>query len=411
MGLPRHRQEQEKDTNRNSETAAHVGRNVNETLDKLHSNPAHYAGYSSSGNLSRAAKPNYSRKDVVCWLCSQDAYTLHRPVQQKFPRLHYNVTNVDDHWEADLIELRNLRSYNDGYCYLLTVIDVLSKFAWVELLRDKTTAQVLRAFQRMLSRSGRQRPVYLQTDKGKKFIAHPLQKFLKEKGICFRVARNPDVKAAVIERFNRTLKERMWRYFTHKNMKRYLDVLQDIVHAYNHTPHSSIRMKPADVTVENANIARKNTWHRWKKQQAKAAKYSVDDLVRVSRAKAAFEKRYKAKWSEEIFRIHRVLEWRDPRVYELSDLADEVIDGIFYEQELAPVVKNLQEETFIVDRVIKSKGRGRNRQLLVSWQGYPSKFDSWIPASRLTTLAQGDDNDGDNDDDNGETFFRSSPEQ
>ncbi|XP_020298734.1 uncharacterized protein LOC109862969 [Pseudomyrmex gracilis] len=367
MGLPRHRQEQEKDTNRDSETASHVGRNVNKTLDKLYYNPAHYAGYSSTENLSRAAKPNYSCEDVVRWLRSQDAYTLHRPARRKFPRLHYNVTNIDDLWEADLIELRNLRSYNDGYCYLLKIIDVLSKFAWVELLRDKTSAQVLRAFQRVLSRSGGQRPVYLQTDKGKEFIAHPLQKFLKEEGIpcgyCARVQ----------------------------------------------MPHFSIRMKPADVTMENANIARENTWHRWKKQRAKAAKYSVGDLVRVSRAKAACEKGYEAKWSEEIFRIHRVLEWRNPRVYELSDLADEVTDGIFYEQELAPVVKNLQEETFIVDRVIKSKGRGRNRQLLVSWQGYSSKFDSWIPASSLTTLAQG--NDSDNDDDNGGTLFRSSPEQ
>ena len=110
--------------------------------------------------------------------------------------------------------------------------------------------------------------------------------------------------------------------------------------------------------------------------------------MHVSRAKVAFEKGYEAKWSEEIFRIHRVLEWRKPHVYELRDLADEVIDGFFYEQELSPINKNLQEGEFIVDRVIKSRGRGNNKQLLVSWQGYPSKFDSWIPASSLRSLSQ-----------------------
>ena len=76
-------------------------------------------------------------------------------------------------------------------------------------------------------------------------------------------------------------------------------------------------------------------------------------------------------------------------MYELRDLADEVIDGIFYEQELARVEKNLEEEQFIVDRVIKSRGRGANKQVLVNWRGYPSKFDTWIPASSLISLRDG----------------------
>lgn len=371
-------------------------------LEKLYYVPSHYAGYSATENLSRAAKPNFTRNDVVEWLKSQDAYTLHRPVRRKFPRLHYNVSNIDDLWEADLIDIRNLKSYNDGYSYLLVIIDVLSKFVWVEPLRDKTATCVTKAFQRILLRNKERRPVYLQTDKGKEFIAQPVQKFLKEKDIRFRTARNPDVKAAVVERFNRTLKERMWRYFTHKNTRRYIDVLQDIVRAYNHTRHTSIKMQPAAVTRENARIARENMNRRWKvndddddnnieKKKKKhsdkqKAKYNQGDLVRVSRAKVVFEKGYEAKWSEEIFRIHRVLEWRKPRVYELSDLAGENIDGIFYEQELTPVNKDLQGEEFIVERVIKSRGRGNNKQLLVSWQGYPSKFDSWIPASSLRSL-------------------------
>lgn len=367
-------------------------------LENLYYDPSHYAGYSSVNNLSRAAKTNFEPNEIVDWLKSQDAYTLHRPIRRKFPRLHYNVTNIDDLWEADLIELRNLKSYNDGYCYLLVVIDVLSKFVWVEPLRDKTGSTVEKAFQNILSRSGGRFPVYVQTDKGKEFIARPLQKFLEEKDIRFRVTRNPDIKASVVERFNRTLKERMWRYFTHKNSRRYIDVLQSIVRAYNHTVHSTIKMQPAVVTRENARIAHENMNRRWnndndnedsegrKKIRARKTKYSAGELVRISRAKAAFEKGYEAKWSEEIFRIHRVLEWRKPRVYEICDLAGEVIDGIFYEQELTSVNKDLQGEEFIIERVIKSRGRGRNKEYFVSWQGYPAKFDSWIPASSLRSL-------------------------
>ncbi|XP_039309108.1 uncharacterized protein LOC105199763 [Solenopsis invicta] len=322
-------------------------------LEKLYYDPAHYAGFSAVENLTRAAKPNFTRNNVARWLESQDAYSLHRPLRRKFPRLHYNVTNIDDVWEGDLIEVRNLKSYNDGYSYILMIIDVLSKFVWVEPLRDKTSICVTKAFQRVLARSKGRIPIYLQTDKGKEFVGRATQKFLEENDIRFR----------------------------------------DIVRAYNHTRHSVTKMQPTVVTRENARIARENITRRWKDvNKIKNAKYHAGDLVRVSRAKGTFEKEYEANWTEEIFRIHRVLEWRKPRVYELSDLMGEVIDGIFYEQELARIEKNLQEEEYIVDRVIRSKGRGANRQLLVSWRGYPSKFDSWIPASSLSNLR--DDGNG-----------------
>jgi len=127
------------------------------TFEKLYYDPSNYASYSAVDNLTRAVKSNFSRGEVVRWLESQDA--LHRPLHRKFPRLHYNVTN--DVWEADLIELRNLKSYNDGYSYLLLIIDVLSKYVWVEPLRDKTSNSVIKAFQRVLAKSEGRVPVYL----------------------------------------------------------------------------------------------------------------------------------------------------------------------------------------------------------------------------------------------------------
>ena len=92
--------------------------------------------------------------------------------------------------------------------------------------------------------------------------------------------------------------EGMWHYFMHKNTRRYIDVLQDIVRAYNHTRHSST-MQPAVVTRKNARIARENIPHRWKnetlKKWAQKVKYRVGNLVRINRVKSAFEKGYEAK--------------------------------------------------------------------------------------------------------------------
>lgn len=315
------------------------------TLEKVYFDPVHEASFSGASKLLRVARKSKISKDkALRWLESQDAYTKHRPVKHRFPRRFYNVRNIDDFWEADLVDLRAIKEYNDGYVYLLVVIDILSKFAWVQPLRDKTASSVAKAFERILTKkfSNGRSPVFLQSDKGKEFIGAAFQSLLKKKNILFRTARNPDIKAAVVERFNRTLKERMWRYFTHSRQKRYIDVLQDIVSAYNHAQHSSIKMAPASVTLATAAKARSNLIHRYKSSnQHGSPKYKVGDIVRISTAKAVFAKGYESGWTSELFKIHRISLSSYPVVYILRDLHDEDIDGIFYESELSRV--NVQQ--------------------------------------------------------------------
>lgn len=358
--------------------------------------PGHEAGYAGARRLvsvNTRGKSLESRKEekkrVFDWLANQDAYTLHRPVRRKFPRLHYNVSNVDDVWEADLCQMTSLKDENDGYCYLLVVIDVLSKFAWVEPLRDKSARTVATAFENILRRADGRVPVYLQTDRGKEFVGSALQRLLDERGIRYRVARNPDVKAAVVERLNRTLKERMWRYFTHRNTHRYIDVIQDIVKAYNHSIHSGIRMKPVEVNLRNAARARENLAKRAQRATvARHPKYRRNDLVRISRSKGTFAKGYEKNYSEELFKVKRVSNRQGLYTYELQDLNGELIDGFFYSEELAPVGKERlsSEQTFKVERVLESRGRGAKKQFLVKWVGYPDRFNSWIRASDLRAI-------------------------
>lgn len=310
------------------------------TLEKVYFNPSHEASFSGATKLLRLAhRKKISRAKALQWLEGQDAYTKHRPVRRRFPRRFYNVRNIDDLWEADLVDLRAIKDYNDGYVYLLVVIDTLSKFAWVQPLRDKSAVSVAKAFNLILSKknsSGRS-PVYLQTDRGKEFVGAAFQDLLKKKDIQFRIARNPDIKAAIVERFNRTLKERMWRYFTYSRQKRYLDVLQSIVSAYNNSTHSAIKMTPVSVTLATAARARQNLIQRYKRPERCRPKYKEGDIVRISSAKAAFAKGYEGGWSSELFKIHRVSLSICPVVYFLRDLHDEDIDGIFYEPELSRV--------------------------------------------------------------------------
>ena len=98
----------------------------------------------------------------------------------------------------------------------------------------------------------------LQSDGGGEFTGGEFQKLLKKYDIKFRRTRSPEIKAAIVERFIRTLKSKIWRYFTFANSKRYIDVLQDIVNGYNNSIHSSIKMTPASVTLDNVAEALSN---------------------------------------------------------------------------------------------------------------------------------------------------------
>lgn len=346
-----------------------------------------YYGVNKFYQALKTSKHRITKNKLLNWLESQDAYTLHKQRRLRYPRRNYNVTNIDDVWETDLIDLKSIKSYNDNYSYILVVIDCLSKFGWVELLYDKRCLSVTSAFQRILSRSEDRVPVTLQSDKGKEFTGSEFQNLLKERNINFRVARSPDVKAAIAERFNRTIKERMWRYFTNFNTKRYIDVLQNLVASYNNTEHSSIRMSPSKVNIQNAYVARANLMHRYAHYfKRQVPKYQLHDLVRVSTAKNVFSKTYEGTYTEEIFEIIRISKTRAPFAYTLQDLAGEEIDGIFYEEELSRVRKDLTKDTFIIKKVIRSRGKGRNKQYFVSWAGYPDKFNSWIPASDLEII-------------------------
>ncbi|XP_039305174.1 uncharacterized protein LOC120357765 [Solenopsis invicta] len=330
-------------------------------LEKIYYEPMHAASFSGAAKLLRETKKSIPKNKTIAWLESQDAYTLHRPLRRQYPRRFYNLYNIDDVWEADIVDLRAIKNYNDNYAYLLVVIDVLSKFAWIEKLRDKTSTSVARGLAHILARSNGRRPIVVQTDRGKEFVGSAKQLFLKNAKIGFRVARNPDVKAAVVERFNRTLKERIWRYFTYARNKRYIDVLNNIVDAYNCSYHSGIKMVPQDVTLNNARFARSNLARRYDNKRARAPKYKIGDLVRISSSKAAFAKDYEGGCSKEIFLIIRISTHPQPPVYFLRDLHGEDIDGIFYEEELSRIRQDYAKTDLMVERIIRSKGRGSAR--------------------------------------------------
>ena len=209
----------------------------------------HPASFSGLDKLYRIAKkkfPSITRNEIKQWAEANLSYSLHKPSRRNLKRNKIYAPEIDSLWEADLAVVQDLAKENDGVNYLLVVIDVFSKFLWVRPMKNKNARSLVQAFDSILSE--KRKPEKLRTDKGTEFINKSFQQYLKKQGIQFYTATN-EPKAAVVKRVNRTLKSKLYRYFTGVNSLRYIDVLQDIVDSYNNMYHRSIGRAPATVNV------------------------------------------------------------------------------------------------------------------------------------------------------------------
>lgn len=323
---------------------APIKRTVKKLLEKIYYDIQHPAAYGTSRQLYIAAKKiqkTLTLQQVEEFLQKQPAYTLHRPVKHKFPRRKTIARGIDTIWQADLVSLLPIRRENSGYGYILTIIDVFSRFAFAAALKKKTAGEVATAFKKILKMSKR-RPLKLHTDFGGEFYGKPFKNFLRENKII-HYSTHSDTKAAVVERLNRTLKGRMFKYFSAKNTLRYIDILPSLVDAYNNRYHTSLGRKRSPAAVNKRNEKEVRTFlygdnaERGRKPLAKRSKFKVNDTVRITKLRRAFRKGYLKGWTDEVFTVVEVLD-TVPVTYRLSDSAGEILQGIFYSEEMTKVI-------------------------------------------------------------------------
>ena len=325
--------------------------------------------YGSYTGLKRQSKK--SDKEIYDYLSRQDAYTMHKEVKRKFPRRKTFSKGIDDLWQIDLADLSSLASYNDNYRYLLTCIDVFSKFGRVEPLKSKNAAEVAEAFSRMVTARA---PIYLQSDKGTEFLNATFRKLTEDRDIVHYTSENDDIKCAVVERWNRTLLGKLFKYMTHMNTHRYIDVLQDAVKSYNASFHRSIGMAPNEVSHENEDRVRSRLFPPKSKKKPRW-KLEIGDVVRIAYTRGRIrEKGYAKRWTEELFKVKQRFPTQPP-TYGITDYVGEAIKGKFYAQELQKVA---DKGTFKIEKIIKTRRRGKKTEYFVKWVGYPEKFNSWV---------------------------------
>ena len=344
------------------------------------SNPASFSSVEKLLRESRKVNPYITRNDVEAFLSSQTPYTVHRRARKRFKRNPILVDGPNEMAQADLIDLQKLNNENEGKNFLLTMIDVFSKKAYVQPIKSKSGIHVSDAMARIFKEYI---PSKLQTDEGKEFLNSHVQKLLDGNLVQFFVAKNKDIKCSIVERFHRTLLGKLYKYFTAFNTYRYIDVLQELVNSYNETVHRSIKMKPNDVNSDNTPLVFRNLYgyndHRdFLMHMRGKPRMSKGDKVRVQFKPNTFSKGYTPNFSFHLFTVDKAVSGKDRPTYKLKDWKGKYTPGRWYPAEIQKV-----NHIYKIEGIIKRKMYKGEYQYFVKWKDLPPEHNSWISESDI----------------------------
>jgi transposase InsO family protein len=353
-------------------------------LKSIYYDPKHSGSFGGVDKLFRAVRKEgkfvLSRKKISDWLLKQEDYAVHREERANVKRRRVIAPFVDYQWDVDTANMEYYKKHNEGYAYFLLAVDILSKYVWTVAVRGRTGKEIVKALQGIFT-EGR-KPTKLRSDPGTEYSNRDVRGLLKKEGVQYFVTHNL-VKASYAERSIKTIKGRLVRYMTRHQTHRWVDILADVTKSYNNTYHRSIKRTPQSVKPDDSASLWQLQYEVLAKAPAKRStlprisqfKFKVGDLVRVSFMRRPFQREYDERWSRELFVINQRFMTEYIPQYRLKDYAGEEITGTFYQNQLKRAFK---QETYLVEKTIGSRKRGGEKQYLVRWKGWPSKYDTWI---------------------------------
>ena len=253
------------------------------------------------------------------------------PQITKFKRQKIIPLYKDETWSADLIDKSSLSKYNNNYKFILTVIDIFTKYAWASPLKKKSGLSITNGFKAILS-EGR-KPEKLWVDRGSEFYNKTFKSLLKEygtgnaaSGISETASQielystYSDLKAVFIEKFNRTLLHIINKPMFINGDGNWVNILNDAVVTYNNKIHSSINMTPVDASNNPDKVKYTFSFKNIK------PKLNVGDYVRNVDKRNIFSKGYTSNWNRELCKVNEVLRTHPP-TYKIEDINGEIIEG------------------------------------------------------------------------------------
>ena len=336
-------------------------------------------------NTIRDHKKDLTSTNINNILAKNDIYTRFKRYRKPNRYSPIFVYKRRELFQADVVFFNDpdMVKANDGYRYLFTCIDCFSKMAWIYPLKRNTCDSVMNCFKDILSICG-EKPERLNSDRGSELICKKFRDYLKEQKIHHYLSYSVR-KCPIIERFNLTIQNLLYKIMTYNRSLKWCIFIDQAMKIYLNRKHSTIRMSPLEAEKKSNSVkVRANllTFFHKRGHKKRKPKFALKDTVRIWQKKTAFQRGYDENYSMEHFTIIKIKKNLPVPRYILQDSKGEKIIGSFFEQEL---VRYNPSDKFDI-QIIDERKRGRKKEFLVHYIGFPKSMDEWTTENNLVNL-------------------------
>ena len=367
-------------------------------LEELYENPESISSFSGVKNLYNHAKkyiPDISLIEVKNFLKSVDAYTLHKLTPKRFPTQKIIAAKPKVIVSLVLIDMSKLAKYNDSITFLMFFIDVYSKKITVIKLKDKNKSSILKGLIHFFKLNDNWRYSRIYSDFEPSLYSKQVRVYLKTNNKILYSNSSIERKNSIAEANLKTLKHKIYKYLTHYNTHKYIDVLDKLVSSLNNKNHSSFKNKyltPNLLHEVKQRMFLNEQFHNMYGIKPTVKQNTVQSLkigthVRIPsthRTQNKFYKGYNISNTGEIFKIKSINKNRTPHTYKLVDFYNEPIIGSFYKQELTPAILKDLYPIHILKKKINPKTGLTN--YLISYQNWPDSYNEWVTSDKIENV-------------------------
>lgn len=342
--------------------------------------PASFSGVSKLYEYFKGQVPTKAIKKQLSLL---DSFTLHGEAKRPRQYNSYRIIFLRQQIQMDLIDMSQLAKSNDGVHFLLTAIDMFSKYTFCEGMKSKSAKNTLTCMQDMIKFFAPYRIKEILSDEGKEFDNKIVKEFLSAENIKFRTTYS-EMKCAGVERVNRTIQNKLYKYLTQNDTDRYIDVLPEIMYSYNNTRHRTIQMTPTNAEKKHNHLwVRDKLMTYYTRGKKRKPKLSIGDIVRIVKLKGKFSRGYKPIRKLDLYIIRDINTRMPIPMYLLKSMkTNQTILGGFYESQLIKVSFS-DKADYKVDRILETRIHNGKKQSLVKWTGKHAKYNSWIDTPEM----------------------------
>lgn len=343
-------------------------------------NPENPYAFSGTNKIHHYLKGSRSINDISDSLAKISTYTLHKEKKSVKKFNPFFIYSKHAQWQLDLCFMPNYPE-NKGQKYLFCLIECFSRKLFIRIIEKKDQNTVLNAF-KSIQKEIISKPKQICVDKGSEFKNRKFITYCKEKNINLIFAYGQS-KAAIVERSQLSLQMILYKIMEERQRRDIFRLVEEALNIYNNRVNRTTGFSPNDAYKdENEAQVLENLekYYSSKISKKKTPKFKIGQTVRISLEKKVFDRGYHPKFTEEVFRIKKVLtNLPQPRyIVETTD-GKETIKGTFYENEMTLA----NHSTFKIERIVKTRRIRGREQFFVKWVGYPDSRNSWVDGDQV----------------------------